>query len=424
MRFSASASYLFLLLGLSALSCASNVEKKGNVCTVKANGHQKDDVPNLLTAFKECGNGGTIIFPEDQSYWIAQRLNPVLNNVAIEWRGKWTFSDDLSYWRNHSYPVAFQNHAAGFVITGHNITINGYGTGGIDGNGNVWYTAEAGTTQPGRPMPFVFWNVSNVEVESFYVKDPPLWSLNIMNGTNMRFNDITCNATAVDAPYGSNWVQNTDGFDTMDATNIQLTNFVYQGGDDCIAIKPRSYNIDIQNVTCRGGNGIAIGSLGQYLEDSSVGNIKVDKVKIIRYNEDMHNSAYIKTWVGALVPQDSYESDYLPRGGGWGSVKNIIFSNFDVQGANAGPAISESSGDNGSYAGTSKMLISNIAFVNFTGWIDTSKSTTSSVSCSTVYPCYNIEFDNVVLYPQNSTTAGTGSCSYTADGGVHGLSGC
>jgi hypothetical protein len=33
-----------------------------------------------------------------------------------------------------------------------------------------------------------------------------------MNGTNMRFNNIYCNATAVDAPYGENWVQNTDGF--------------------------------------------------------------------------------------------------------------------------------------------------------------------------------------------------------------------
>jgi hypothetical protein len=33
-----------------------------------------------------------------------------------------------------------------------------------------------------------------------------------MNGTNMRFNNIYCNATAVNAPYGKNWVQNTDGF--------------------------------------------------------------------------------------------------------------------------------------------------------------------------------------------------------------------
>jgi galacturan 1,4-alpha-galacturonidase len=207
----------------------------------------------------------------------------------------------------------------------------------------------------------------------------------------------------------------------MDVENIQLTNFIYQGGDDCIAIKPRSYNVDIHNVTCNGGNGIAIGSLGQYLEDSSVANIRIDEVKIIRYNEDMHNSAYIKTWVGALVPQSSYESAGLPRGGGWGSIRNVLFSNFEIHGANAGPAITQDSGNNGSYSGTSLMSISNVAFVNFTGVIDTT-SKVASVSCSNVHPCYNIDFDNVVLYAENATTAGIGSCKYTD--GVHGLEGC
>jgi hypothetical protein len=74
-------------------------------------------------------------------------------------------SDDLNYWRNNSYPIAFQNHHAGFIITGERIYINGYGTGGIYGNGNAWYNVEKGNTQPGRPMPFVFWNVSDVMVE-------------------------------------------------------------------------------------------------------------------------------------------------------------------------------------------------------------------------------------------------------------------
>lgn len=66
----------------------------------------------------------------------------------------------------------------------------------------------------------------------------------------------------------------------MDVNNVMLSNFVYQGGDDCVAIKPRSYNVDIRNVTCVGGNGIAIGSLGQYLEDNSVSNILVDNVTV------------------------------------------------------------------------------------------------------------------------------------------------
>ena len=68
--------------------------------------------------------------------------------------------------------------------------------------------------------------------------------------------------------------------DTMDAHNVSLSNFIFQGGDDCVAIKPRSYNIQVRNVTCRGGNGIAIGSLGQYLEDSSVVNVTVSDVKV------------------------------------------------------------------------------------------------------------------------------------------------
>jgi len=75
----------------------------------------------------------------------------------------------------------------------------------------------------------------------------------------------------------------------MDAYNIELDGLTYQRGDDCIAIKPRSYNINVRNVLCRGGNGIAIGSLGQYLEDNSVENIQVDNVDIIRYNNDMEN---------------------------------------------------------------------------------------------------------------------------------------
>jgi hypothetical protein len=74
-------------------------------------------------------------------------------------------SNDLNYWRNNSYPITFQNHHAGFIISGDRININGYGTGGIFGNGNAWYNVEQNVTQPGRPMPFVFWNVSDVHVE-------------------------------------------------------------------------------------------------------------------------------------------------------------------------------------------------------------------------------------------------------------------
>lgn len=83
---------LALCAGLLSTANAAALKTGPNVCIVKANGHQRDDVPNILKAFHECGNGGTIVFPEDQSYWIATRLNPVVNDVVIEWHGKWTVS--------------------------------------------------------------------------------------------------------------------------------------------------------------------------------------------------------------------------------------------------------------------------------------------------------------------------------------------
>lgn len=153
----------------------------------------------------------------------------------------------------------------------------------------------------------------------------------------------------------------TNGASLTSYVLADLSNFTYQGGDDCVAIKPRSYNIVIDDVTCVGGNGIAIGSLGQYLEDSSVDNVWIKNARIIKggAQNNIGQGAYIKTWVGELVSggDRDYESDYQPRGGGWGSVTNILFSNFDIEGARGGGVITQNSGDNGTVAGTSNMLI-------------------------------------------------------------------
>jgi galacturan 1,4-alpha-galacturonidase len=61
-------------------------------------------------------------------------------------------------------------------------------------------------------MPFVLWNITKSSVKQFYVKNPPLWGVNVMGGTDLVFEDLYVNATASKAPTGKNWVQNTDGF--------------------------------------------------------------------------------------------------------------------------------------------------------------------------------------------------------------------
>ncbi|KAK4610468.1 Putative galacturan 1,4-alpha-galacturonidase C [Fulvia fulva] len=363
-----------------AQSISHSTQDGRPICTVTPrSSNTTDDVPTILKAFDTCGHGGTIIFPAGNTYHINSKLNPVVNDVEIDWHGEWLFSQDLDYWRNNNYHIEFQNHAAGLVLTGEHIRINGHRTGGINGNGQLWYFDErgndtVGATRPGRPIPFQLWNVSDVSVKNFHIIQPQLWAINIMNATNLHFSNIHVNATSPETPLGYNWVQNTDGFNTMDTRNVLLTNFTYQGGDDCIAIKPRSFDITIKNVTCHSGNGIAVGSLGQYLDDASVANVWIDNATLIKggAQDNIGNAVYIKTWVGELVSggDRDYESDYQPRGGGWGSVTNMLFSNFKVLGAKAGGVITQNSGDNGTAAGTSNMLVRNVQFVNFTGYLD------------------------------------------------------
>ncbi|GMG12362.1 unnamed protein product [Aspergillus oryzae] len=105
-----------------------------------------------------------------------------------------------------------------------------------------------------------------------------------MDGTNVLLENIVVSAKLSKQPDGEYWAQNTDGLDTdtMDVNHVQVTNFTYTGGDDCIALKPRSYNVTVTGATCNGGNGIPIGSIGEYLEDSSVKDVYMSDLKVSR----------------------------------------------------------------------------------------------------------------------------------------------
>ncbi|KAL4940492.1 hypothetical protein BDV06DRAFT_213464 [Aspergillus oleicola] len=406
--------YLATLLSLTSLATASlatppspHPNSHQKTCTVHPLGSNNDDVPNILSAFRACNHGGRVIFPENETYWIASRLNPRLSDVEIEWRGTWlVFFLYLGKFRR--------------ALTGKGIRIDGHGTGSINGNGDLWYTDEAGTTQPGRPMPFVLWNISDTQVSNFAVDQPQVWSINIMNGQNMAFEDITVSVNATQTPEGENWAQNTDGFDTMDVHNISLKNFAFTGGDDCIAIKPRSYHIRASNITCNGGNGIAIGSLGQYIEDSGVEHVLIENARTL----STKFGTYIKTWMGYLVDQgDSYESAGEPRGGGWGVVRNITFRVFDVSGSTRAVVITQDNGDNeeADYKGTSKMEVSGVTFRGYSGVLGSNNEVT--VSCSEVHPCFDIDFEGWDVTGADGGET-TGNCTRTADGGVEGLEGC
>lgn len=106
-------------------------------------------------------------------------------------------------------------------------------------------------------------------------------------------------------------------------------------------------------------------------------------------------------------------------------VRNITFSDFDVQGADGAPAITQDNGNNGNFSATSKMEISHITFADFRGYLSgKKKDLVGSVSCSKVKPCHDIVFRNVKLRTKrDSTSFGSGHCSNVKPGGIEGLSG-
>lgn len=61
----------------------------GKTCTLVPNGDNQDDVPQILEAFESCNNGGTVVFPENSTFYVATKLNPVIYDVTIDWRGTW-----------------------------------------------------------------------------------------------------------------------------------------------------------------------------------------------------------------------------------------------------------------------------------------------------------------------------------------------
>ena len=85
-------SFSLLVLSHVGLALAGGIEvttEDGRqTCTMTANGSEDNDTDNILEAFDKCGNGGSAVFPEDEAYWIGTKLNPVVSDVTINWRGE------------------------------------------------------------------------------------------------------------------------------------------------------------------------------------------------------------------------------------------------------------------------------------------------------------------------------------------------
>ena len=67
-------------------------------------------------------------------------LNLTLHNAQVDFYGFLKYSDDIDYWINNTWHIpALQDQAIGLSFIGNDFVLDGHGTGGLDGNGQVWY---------------------------------------------------------------------------------------------------------------------------------------------------------------------------------------------------------------------------------------------------------------------------------------------
>jgi len=169
--------------------------------------------------------------------------------------------------------------------------MTGKNGGSINGNGQTWYTENRNNSnQPGRPISITFYNSTNLYVDSLSIIQPQFWATFVSYSSNVTMTNIYVNATT-DDEWG---LANTDGSDTWNSRDILIANWTVVNGDDCIAAKGNTTNLHVKNVTCHGGAGMTIGSVGQYpLTPDYDENIIFEDIKII----NAFDGAYIKTWV-------------------------------------------------------------------------------------------------------------------------------
>ncbi|EIM87376.1 pectin lyase-like protein [Stereum hirsutum FP-91666 SS1] len=390
--------------GVDATTFAKN-------CTVSPLGEGIDDTPQVLAAIEECGHDGLTTFTPG-AYNITNKMTWDLQNSRVDLHGFLTFPPDIDFWlnANNTYRVIFiQSQASWFVITGENFTVDAHNTGGINGNGQPWWSFFANRTRDdgdGRPVALTLSNVTHGRISNFQIQAQPFWCNAVADSVDVVYDGMLCNATNSDpAGFGTNIVPNTDGIDTYRSDRVTMVNWDITCGDDCLAIKGNSTNLIAQNITCHGGNGIAFGSLGQYVGlNDLVINVTMNDVKTLRINStiqpNMQSGAYFKSWTGTVngVPP-------VNGGGGGGLVQNVTLSNFFLDQVDVPTLISQ---NNSGHAGDapSTLEFSNITWSNWTG--TSTGATLVELTCSSAAPCPNMFFENFnVTVPSDATPAFT-----------------
>ncbi|KAK7750781.1 hypothetical protein SLS62_007333 [Diatrype stigma] len=341
-------------------------------CYVSPGSEEKrDDAPQILDAFDQCNDGGTIVF--DGSYLIGSPLDlTFLKHVDIVITGEIHFDDsDIYYWAENSFKFAFQNQSTFWKIGGEDVNIYGDLTNDksvIDGHGEPYWVESHINSTLLRPMLLAIDGLQGGTMSNLRMRNPPNWFNIIANSTDILISNMDLRATSENGTK----ISNADGWDTYrsDGVVIQDSYIINTDGKSTylsVGQLKGFTNVVVQNLDCTGSHGISIGSLGQYKGETDI----VENLYI--YNITMANAsdgARIKVWPGI----ESKFQDLLNGGGGLGHVRNVTYDVFHHHNNDRAITITQCYGQDNQTLCTefpANLTIEDITMRNFDGVVST-----------------------------------------------------
>ncbi|KAK9050929.1 hypothetical protein SSX86_027554 [Deinandra increscens subsp. villosa] len=362
-------------------SCKKHHNNEGDSCNTfnilsfgaKANG-VSDDSKKLVAAWKTaCKVGGGILqIPSDHKFLIkpVTLQGPCMGHVVLQIDGTLLAPPEIRSWSKSNL---FQWINFKWV---HNLTIQGSGT--IDGQGYNWWAPMKSkhANLDIKPTALRFYASEGIAVRDITIKNSPQVHLKFDNSRGVIVNNITVLAPG-DSP-------NTDGIHLQNTRDVEISHSDIGSGDDCISIQTGCSNVHIHHINCGPGHGISLGGLGKDRSVACVSDILVE-------NCNIQNSLYgarIKTWQGGI-----------------GLVKNVTFSNIQVENVNFPIVINQYYCDKSLCKNqTGSVAIKEVKFEKMTGSYSTQPI---HLACSRDVPCTGIDLSDIQLKPSRRPLEGS-----------------
>jgi polygalacturonase len=327
-----------------------------------------------------------------QSY-LAGPLSLMSSNLRLEINGTLRMLPKSRYPAPQSRP--FITVCAGCEL--HDVTLTGGGLvngGSSYSPGSWWLCARLGAKKDcDRPHLIALSDVTRLEISNLDLQDPANHFIELSNTTTARVHGLAMSA--------DNLSPNTDGINFYGGTDQLLTSTTIANGDDCVSVvssgdpatprcvsEPetcRGGSLVVENVTCLGGHGMAIGSV----RHGVVENVTFRDIVLTRE---------------ATSTQDEYASGgtrikVYPNGTGY--IRNIHYENIVYKRNVAFPIQIQGrycpGGPKTCPPGNTAIKISNVTWRNISGSGGALSGIVGEIECDPIEPCTHLVFETIAL---------------------------